>query len=78
MSTWFRADQATTPSRGCNRLIAQGSGIFSSVRQVLEEQGVFCENIKKKEKNRLGLQQSYKGWCIVVSIYVQKSVQYPE
>ena len=42
-------------SRGCNRLIAQGSGIFSSVRQVLEEQGVFCENIKKKEKKQIRL-----------------------
>lgn len=42
-------------SRGCNRLIAQGAGIFSSTRQVLEEQGVSYENIKKKEKKKIRL-----------------------
>lgn len=42
-------------SRGCNRLIAQGCGIFSSTGQVLEEQGVFYENIKKEEKKQIRL-----------------------
>lgn len=42
-------------SRGCNRLIAQGAGIFTSTWQVLEEQGIVCENIKKKEKKQIRL-----------------------
>ncbi|MCI7812483.1 MAG: DNA-processing protein DprA [Robinsoniella sp.] len=42
-------------SRGCNRLIAQGAGIFSSTEQVLEEQGIACKNIKKKEKKQIRL-----------------------
>lgn len=42
-------------SRGCNRLIAQGAGLFSSTKQVLEDQGVFYENIKKKEKKQIRL-----------------------
>ncbi len=42
-------------SRGCNQLIAQGAGIFTSTQQVLEAQGVFCENREKKEKKQIKL-----------------------
>lgn len=42
-------------SGGCNRLIAQGAGIFTSTIQILEEQGVSYKNIKKKEKKQIKL-----------------------
>ena len=60
-------------SEGCNRLIADGAGIAYSVETVLEELQISLGNrMTYKRKRRLVL-QARKKWCIVVSVYIQKT-----
>lgn len=47
-------------SRGCHRLIYDGAGIAYEPKVLLEEWGISSENMKKREKRKIGLASDLK------------------
>ena len=61
-------------SIGCNRLIAEGAGILTSIDVLFEELGIECLEKEKEEKNNMGLASDEKMLYSLLLDFIPRSL----